>query len=484
MKKVVSVLLIAAMCLSFAACGKKEEKKKKKDRDRDRDEDETYETVITDETTEDTPIVIDETEPAKSDKELPIGGICSSVSEGRFWVTYANEDKVYKGLADVDGNILFSEQDSSYDTICSDMKGGAACLVLNSLTVSDSQDIIIVGADGTEIKRFTSTEEAKYKIFGADKGIFLIYENNSGFGGVSNKINVVNAKGEITASYDFGQNRPDSRYVFKATDGVLWYKDLQNRKIYVFQPGVPQVVCAEYEPGKNFYFVEGNLIANYIENNEYFTRVTPIKTYSSDADLAQALKDVQSVQDIDPKDRFTFAYCDRGYIYFLSNGEFGWSNTKIYDLKNSKWVKFPEYPSGVSMTSAKLDNGYAYYTMLGADSKDYYVVADTDGKPLFEPKLYDSGFAPVYIDNGNMVCNNGVILTTGEAVTYDKLPAGFQFTYTHIFAQINAYSCGIYKHYYGGVSEGYYIPFETSGNYPMELRSVDGSKVINTVKVK
>ena len=80
-----------------------------------------------------------------------------------------------------------------------------------------------------------------------------------------------------------------------------------------------KVVCAEYEPGKNFYLIEGNLIANYIENNEYFTRVIPIKTYSSDADLAQALKDVQSAQDIDPKDRFTFAYCDRGYIYFLRN---------------------------------------------------------------------------------------------------------------------------------------------------------------------
>ncbi len=477
MKKVISVLLVAAMCFSLVACGKKEEKRKK---NRDRDEDETYETEVSKETTEE-PTTIVETDPSKTDKELPISSVCSSVSEGRFWVTYANEDKVYKGLADVDGNILFSEQNSSYDTICSDMKGGAACLVLNSLTVSDSQDIIIVGADGTEIKRFTSTEEAKYKIFGADKGIFLIYENNSGFGGVSNKINVVNAKGEITASYDFGQNRPDSRYVFKATDGVLWYKDLQNRKIYVFQAGVPQVVCAEYEPGKNFYFVEGNLIANYIENNEYFTRVTPIKTYSSDADLAQALKDVQSVQDIDPKDRFTFAYCDRGYIYFLSNGEFGWSNTKIYDLKNSKWVKFPEYPSGVSMTSAKLDNGYAYYTMLGADNKDYYVVADTDGKPLYEPKPYDSGFAPVYIDNGNMVCYSGVILTTGEAVTYDKLPSGFKFNADYIFAQQNVYTYGIYRQYVGGICEGFYAPFNANG--AQSLLALDGSKEIKTVKV-
>lgn len=477
MKKVISVLLVAAMCFSLVACGKKEEKRKK---NRDRDEDETYETEVSKESTEE-PTTIVETETSKTDKELPISSVCSSVSEGRFWVTYANEDKVYKGLADVDGNILFSEQNSSYDTICSDMKGGAACLVLNSLTVSDSQDIIIVGADGTEIKRFTSTEEAKYKIFGADKGIFLIYENNSGFGGVSNKINVVNAKGEITASYDFGQNRPDSRYVFKATDGVLWYKDLQNRKIYVFQAGVPQVVCAEYEPGKNFYFVEGNLIANYIENNEYFTRVTPIKTYSSDADLAQALKDVQSVQDIDPKDRFTFAYCDRGYIYFLSNGEFGWSNTKIYDLKNSKWVKFPEYPSGVSMTSAKIDNGYAYYTMLGADNKDYYVVADTDGKPLYEPKPYDSGFAPVYIDNGNMVCYSGVILTTGEAVTYDKLPSGFKFNAGYIFAQQNVYTYGIYKQYVGGICEGFYAPFNANG--AQSLLALDGSKEIKTVKV-
>lgn len=477
MKKVISVLLVAAMCFSLVACGKKEEKRKK---NRDRDEDETYETEVSKETTEE-PTTIVETDPSKTDKELPISSVCSSVSEGRFWVTYANEDKVYKGLADVDGNILFSEQNSSYDTICSDMKGGAACLVLNSLTVSDSQDIIIVGADGTEIKRFTSTEEAKYKIFGADKGIFLIYENNSGFGGVSNKINVVNAKGEITASYDFGQNRPDSRYVFKATDGVLWYKDLQNRKIYVFQAGVPQVVCAEYEPGKNFYFVEGNLIANYIENNEYFTRVTPIKTYSSDADLAQALKDVQSVQDIDPKDRFTFAYCDRGYIYFLSNGEFGWSNTKIYDLKNSKWVKFPEYPSGVSMTSAKIDNGYAYYTMLGADNKDYYVVADTDGKPLYEPKPYDSGFAPVYIDNGNMVCYSGVILTTGEAVTYDKIPSGFKFNADYIFAQQNVYTYGIYKQYVGGICEGFYAPFNANG--AQSLLALDGSKEIKTVKV-
>lgn len=477
MKKVISVLLVAAMCFSLVACGKKEEKRKK---NRDRDEDETYETEVSKETTEGTTTIV-ETDPSKTDKELPISSVCSSVSEGRFWVTYANEDKVYKGLADVDGNILFSEQNSSYDTICSDMKGGAACLVLNSLTVSDSQDIIIVGADGTEIKRFTSTEEAKYKIFGADKGIFLIYENNSGFGGVSNKINVVNAKGEITASYDFGQNRPDSRYVFKATDGVLWYKDLQNRKIYVFQAGVPQVVCAEYEPGKNFYFVEGNLIANYIENNEYFTRVTPIKTYSSDADLAQALKDVQSVQDIDPKDRFTFAYCDRGYIYFLSNGEFGWSNTKIYDLKNSKWVKFPEYPTGVSMTSAKLDNGYAYYTMLGADNKDYYVVADTDGKPLYEPKPYDSGFAPVYIDNGNMVCYSGVILTTGEAVTYDKLPSGFKFNADYIFAQQNVYTYGIYRQYVGGICEGFYAPFNANG--AQSLLALDGSKEIKTVKV-
>lgn len=477
MKKVISVLLVAAMCFSLVACGKKEEKRKK---NRDRDEDETYETEVSKETTEE-PTTIVETETSKTDKELPISSVCSSVSEGRFWVTYANEDKVYKGLADVDGNILFSEQNSSYDTICSDMKGGAACLVLNSLTVSDSQDIIIVGADGTEIKRFTSTEEAKYKIFGADKGIFLIYGNNSGFGGVSNKINVVNAKGEITASYDFGQNRPDSRYVFKATDGVLWYKDLQNRKIYVFQAGVPQVVCAEYEPGKNFYFVEGNLIANYIENNEYFTRVTPIKTYSSDADLAQALKDVQSVQDIDPKDRFTFAYCDRGYIYFLSNGEFGWSNTKIYDLKNSKWVKFPEYPSGVSMTSAKLDNGYAYYTMLGADNKDYYVVADTDGKPLYEPKPYDSGFAPVYIDNGNMICYSGVILTTGEAVTYDKLPSGFKFNADYIFAQRDVYTYGIYRQYVGGICEGFYAPFNANG--AQSLLALDGSKEIKTVKV-
>lgn len=477
MKKVISVLLVAAMCFSLVACGKKEEKRKK---NRDRDEDETYEAEVSKETTEESTTIV-EKETSKTDKELPISSVCSSVSEGRFWVTYANEDKVYKGLADVDGNILFSEQNSSYDTICSDMKGGAACLVLNSLTVSDSQDIIIVGADGTEIKRFTSTEEAKYKIFGADKGIFLIYENNSGFGGVSNKINVVNAKGEITASYDFGQNRPDSRYVFKATDGVLWYKDLQNRKIYVFQAGVPQVVCAEYEPGKNFYFVEGNLIANYIENNEYFTRVTPIKTYSSDADLAQALKDVQSVQDIDPKDRFTFAYCDRGYIYFLSNGEFGWSNTKIYDLKNSKWVKFPEYPSGVSMTSAKLDNGYAYYTMLGADNKDYYVVADTDGKPLYEPKPYDSGFAPVYIDNGNMVCYSGVILTTGEAVTYDKLPSGFKFNADYIFAQQNVYTYGIYKQYVGGICEGFYAPFNANG--AQSLLALDGSKEIKTVKV-
>lgn len=480
MKKVISVLLVAAMCFSLVACGKKEEKRKE---NRDRDEDENYETEVSNETTEESTTIV-ETEPSKTDKELPISVVCSSVSEGRFWVTYTGEDgNNYKGLADTDGNVLFSEQNNSYYTYCSDMKGGAACLSMQSSTVNDAENIVLVGVDGTEIKRFTSTEENRYKILGADKDIFIICQYTSGFSGTSCKINVVNGKGEITATQDFASGgNLFPRYMFKATDGVFWCKDTQERKIYLFQSGVPQVVSAEYKEGMNFYFVEGNLIASYLDDNKICTRITPIKTYASDADLAQALKDVLGAQDIHPDNQFVFAYCDNGYIFFIKgSSSISWKTLMIYDLKNSKWIKFPEYPDSVELLNAQIKDGYAFYSMLGGDGKNYYVVADTEGKQLYEPKQLDENFIPSYLDNGNLICNNGVILSSGEAVTFDKLPSGFKFNADYIFAQRDVYTYGIYRQYVGGICEGFYAPFNANG--AQSLLALDGSKEIKTVKV-
>lgn len=471
MKKVVSVLLVAAMCLSLAACGKKEEKKRKKDRDRDRDEDETYETVISDETTEDTPF-IDETEPdVTSSSEEGIYQVLSGVSEDRLWVSYGQYGET-KALIDTDGNVLYSNKEIEEYTL---VKKGIAFVECYSPETSKNY-IVVLDAQGNEIKKIEGEDSTYYDLLAADGGKCLVYECTTGFSGNKHNLVIFDSKGEAVCTRDMGLqgSSPTSttighgnRYsIANAGNGAFVFCISRNQQYYLAQLNVPSIVYAEVSKFDSIMFTCGKLAVNYRgDDGKYAYKWMPVTPCTTDAEFADLFTKVKS--------------CDNLYTD---------DTTVLYDLENARMGVRPTYPSGVELDGYCLvRDGYAYIPLRGADGKAYFTVSDLSGKQLYEPQLRDDSSTLLDLDNGSLIFNDGVVLTTGEKVAFDKLPKGFSFEHDHYFnvdsILVNYSFAGVFGSrggcaFNGGIFEGYYVNM----NQPNQFQTINGSKVVTTVK--
>ena len=228
------------------------------------------------------------------------------------------------------------------------------------------------------------------------------------------------------------------------------------------------------------YYWDGTGYLYYVDNRngvgDTFFTYTNLKTYSNDEEFSA---DLASLENADNK-------YEKGMIDGNSFNTTGYPNFNecIYDLENSKLVTQAEFPDSVNINYWKVADGYAVYNLTGADGKYYYTVADTEGNLLYDPiegnidlnSYYDDYYDinTARMDNGNLVFVDGVVLTTGEKVSFDELPADFKFTQDHLFKRDGIICVSI--------SDGYIVLNDENLSYGNKFKKLGTNDLITTVK--
>ena len=466
-RKAIALLLAAAMGLSLCACGKTSGSEATKD-DNDND----------------VPVDNGESDASESkgiSGEEPIFAVTSGVSEDRIWVEFGEGESHSQALIDTDGNALFvSDHVGDHTEV---HNGVTFCTIHAPGSGEYNNDLYILDKDGKEITNFVDSE-TRYDILAAEGGNCLLYE----YKGSSHKLCFMNSKGEIYYSRDIDSNASKwlsltSQSVVKAGEGIyvvrLFDEASNTSHIYLANFNTPNVVHSTNQ--KRFKFRLGCIVFDGDDGASYY-QALPIEAYADDAAFEAALDKVLE-----------------GEKYYTA-GE----NRNLYDMKSAtkgatiKYI-FEDYLVSEMCT---LD-GYVYLSLCDRSlEKGFYVVIDINGNKLYDIKPMDKDLKIIDMIDGNLICKDGVILKTGEKVGFDKLPSDLKLSRDIYFS----YGCfantgdrslkedhntGVfgYTSFYGGIMNGYYIPrpeMEEDAmemKFPNSIQTLDGSKVVTTVKV-
>ncbi len=491
-KKVLAVLLSCAACAILAACSGNQT-------DVVEEQPEVVEENIGDhaEKPEVVEEIVEETVEEPSYTEYDIDEVLSNVSEDRVWVKYTADGKQYTGLADTDGNIVYSTDLNLYDF--SDVMGGVAF-------VDDGDHLSFIDADGNQLSQFEGEQGHLIEVIAEDGGNFLVLESTNGFDGNKHQLHIIDSTGKIVYTREldgFTAQSVKVASVDMVKDGVFLFNIYADQfesgynghyggLFGLAQLNVPNVVLyfndcgviGQDSPSEGFFGLStshnGFLFYSRDDTNQSVS-IIPVTTYADDAEFENALS---SGTELGWKDYFFNWQSYDGYAVFNTYTVYGADDIKVYDLNSSNTMTYPTLPDGVRISSYFYDgsylgmacsNGYELVYMTGADGLEYYVLCDSAGNMLYDPIQNSNGLSYV-IDNGYLLSKEGVVLLDGQQVGWDKIPANIDFLHDHLVRDGN----GTLMY---GVSDGYVLPFNEQGKAPNKFQTLDGSKEVSTVKV-
>lgn len=476
-RRVMTFLLTAAMLASMCACSKSEESSKAANNG----------TAVSAENGgggEPGPESESETEASEQKGEQSILHIQSGISEERLWVSFGEIESQDVALIDTEGKVLFVSP--KYIQDFSEVHNGVTFVTIYTPGSGDNKnDFYVLDCNGNEIKKF-SKDSTRYDILAADRGYCAVYE----FSGTSHKIYIVDSKGDIVASKDIADGKSEwlqitSSGTVKAGDGiyVVRYYDeaAQKTDLFMVNFNVPNIVHAETE--KRVKFRLGSIVIEGYDDSDYY-QALPIEAYTDDSAFAAALDKVFEGEK------------------YHTTGE----DRNLYDIETAKkgaTIKYYYEDNGTNYLINEMCtlDGYVYLALSNFDlSEGFYVVLDLEGNKLYDVKPTEDNMKIIDMDNGCLLLSDGVILTTGEKVAYDKLPSGFTFKNDHYFG--HAYYSGTgdrgqrefcmngvfgREQCYGGIFGGYMVPRADSNvdgeaSYANQFQKLDGSGVVSTIK--
>ena len=446
-KKAAALLLILAMCIMTGACDFLDRFKESRES----------------EVTESENVYI------PPEGEQKITRILSGVSEGRLWVSYGEDESYGMALIDTDGNVLYA-----YDRIneFTDMHKGIAFITRPDRKDQKHEYICLIDKNGKEIKAVQGNENASYSLIAAEGGKCIIYEYYANI----HKMHIMDSKGNFVFTREL-ESDPSLRLGFiksKAADGLyaVQYSNNGRSKLIMVRIDKPSILCTEPE-NETVIFNFGNIINYSSDDKGIYYQVLPIKHYANDEALAEALKKVTESE------------------HFYISGNF----RNIYDVTSGKKGAVLPYVfrDGEVLDNIYVHDGYAYITMINQSAtKRLFTVSDMTGTPLYDPLEEDFSDPVLDMDNGNLIVDGGLILTTGEKVSFKNLPSGFKFSRDHYFGKnsifllqnehTGAYSNGLM--FDGAICEGYYIAGSTVDNVISSFGTIDGSKTVSTINFK
>ena len=515
MKKILTFLLLITMSISLIGCGKfaipgtadsdkevltADPKSTLEDHAQVLPEDDVEEI---DE--EDAEVDEDEIEVETTAESYPIDKIRSKVSENRLWVEYQGPEGREIALIDTDGNIILSDPNIIQ---FGDVHNNSAFYVKNTDTSSTT---VIIDADGNELKRFDFVDEDRFYLVKDDYYGYIFYEYTSGFAGNQHILHIVNPKGEIVCSRDMTPDidrengeklsectdmyiGPQNTFIFtigKVGENVYAFCPMPNyfeslNDIFLLQMKDSSIVYTMLHKTDEWgnvingdYCFDGSGYVFYVDNKSFGNlpsfSYTTLKTYSSDEEFSADWAALETSEKIEESFVSTNGFAVEGYPNF---------NGSIYDLANSKWVTKAEFPDSVRIDVVSAEDGYIVYILTGADGNKYYVVGDTEGNLLYDPiqgnidiNIYFNDYFEnntAHMDNGNLVFVDGVVLTNGEKVSFDELPADFKFTHDHAFKRDGIICVSI--------SDGYIVNYDENSSYGNKFKKLGTSDYITTVK--
>lgn len=287
-----------------------------------------------------------------------------------------------------------------------------------------------------------------------------------------------------------------------ASDGSLVYvtreSDISTNKLYVnvINANYEQVCKIETDNGiylEDWYYVADGVYANSYGilnvNQNTYLNCGSAKGLCFDGDGCVFFDDGYFYINADLIDWNSITSEDALENIIRTNGQDFYSgryigNHTIYYNKDALFEgrNFPDYIlKSEDLGCAFSENGNMALTVRGADGKDYVVVCDSTGNPLYEPAEVD-----FHGDSSKILfCQNYIILSDGTVVTPDgsKCQLGDGTALSGLDKECVA-SLDVYEKYGITRSDDLSLSNGYITNYQGKLYSIDGTQITTVTKVE
>ncbi len=289
--------------------------------------------------------------------------------DGLIKVIYEQEGKMYWGVANTQGEVVYSQETDYRYNYWEHLGNGAGWANLTGYEYS------IITAEGEVIA--LNPEEEFDRVLCGENGLLWVYKYQTGINGAKALYGVLDAEGEWVVpmhELDFFFEDYFSSYQYMlGEDWFVYYYYTANRpyyQLYNYKTDVTVLlgnIAGEFENyiyAKNVYYLDENEESQRME----YARISPNGELEETQPFTY-ISDGKLIYERSEEDEETGVEIDQ---------------VEIYDIKTGTTVIYDDYSTDMVL-SIKFVNNYGIVEIRGLDYNFYFTIIDENGVQQFEP---------------------------------------------------------------------------------------------------